>query len=448
MAAVTLALLISLAYLKWLEPRVASYYLASGLEQSYPGISGRQLIDDELQYLSIAQCVSTGAGYGMEPGTPTAVRVPVYPLYIAALFRLFSSSIEVALRGNALLVVLLPLLTFALALPAFGRKTAVIAAFVCALNPAIYYFGLSEAYAEAMFAVVLCAATVMWQRAHLLGPPDESQGSADLVQGQIRYLYALAAGVLFGVASLTRTGLLGLPFCIVLAEVIVQRKQTLSFKKAIVFCLASVLTVFPWALRNHNVLGAWIFSSTNDGVTLLGSVLAAQRNRGDWLNPGNVAPEYARVQFVPDSIDRDRNEQRVAMAELKKVPLGTWIKVVAKRVFRLWVPLNRIVSDEAGFKANVVVNLFYLPAMLLAVFGLWHARHNSMVIAMWTTCLYLTMLAAASWGSTRFRYGVEPFLAIFAAHGFLEAQKSLHCGSVVPRPEPKSKPHRPVLPSK
>jgi 4-amino-4-deoxy-L-arabinose transferase-like glycosyltransferase len=427
-AAVALALLISLAYLKWLEPRVASYYIASGLEQPYPGISGRQLIDDELQYLSIAQCVTTGAGYAMQPDAPTAVRVPVYPLYIAALFRLFGASIEVALLGNALLVVLLPLLTFALAMPPFGRKTAVIAAFVCALNPGIYYFGLSEAYAEAMFAVVLCAATVFWQRAHLLEPPDEyssAPGSAYPAHGKNRLLFALAAGVLFGVASLTRTGLLGLPFCIVLAEFVVRRKQTLSFKKAIVFCLASVLAVFPWALRNHTVLGAWIFSSTNDGITLLGSVLAAERNRGDWLNPGNVAPEFAQVQFVPDSVDRDRNERRVAMTELKKVPLGAWPKVIAKRVFRLWVPLNRIVSDDAGFKANVIVNLFYFPAMMLAVFGLWRARRNPMIIAMWTTCLYLTLLAAASWGSTRFRYGVEPFLAIFAAHGFLEAKRSL-----------------------
>jgi hypothetical protein len=91
----------------------------------------------------------------------------------------------------------------------------------------------------------------------------------------------------------------------------------------------------------------------------------------------------------------------------------------------LWLPLNLIVSDEAGFKANVLVNLLYFPAMLLAIFGLWRARHNSMIIAIWTTCLYLTMLAAASWGSTRFRYGVEPFLAIFAAHGLLEAKRSL-----------------------
>jgi hypothetical protein len=89
----------------------------------------------------------------------------------------------------------------------------------------------------------------------------------------------------------------------------------------------------------------------------------------------------------------------------------------------LWVPLNRIVNDQVGFKANVAVNLFYFPAMLLAALGLWRARHEPAIVPLWTTCLYLTLLAAVSWGGTRFRYGVEPFLAIFAAHGLLDVHK-------------------------
>jgi hypothetical protein len=94
-----------------------------------------------------------------------------------------------------------------------------------------------------------------------------------------------------------------------------------------------------------------------------------------------------------------------------------------KRVFRLWVPLNRIVRDGIGRKANLVVNLFYFPAMLLAALGLWMTRRTPATVPLWTTLLYLTLLAAASWGGTRIRYPVEPFLAVFAAYGFLEVLK-------------------------
>ena len=291
----------------------------------------------------------------------------------------------------------------------------------------------SVAYSEALFAVLLCAATLMWQRALApyagkgletdLGAASASpSASGASPETQKALLFSLAAGILFGALSLTRAGMLGLPFLIVFVEFMMPR-HNLSFKKAAVFCLAFVLTLLPWPLRNHSVIGAWVVSSTNDGVTLLGSVLAAKQHRGDWLNPAEVAPEYALVQHMPDGIERDRAEMRLAIGELKKISPVTLLEVAVKRVLRLWVPLNRIVSDDVGSRANLAVNLFYFPAMLLAAFGLWKSRANPAIIPLWTVCLYLTGLAALSWGGTRFRYGVEPFLAIFAAYGLLEVKR-------------------------
>jgi 4-amino-4-deoxy-L-arabinose transferase-like glycosyltransferase len=410
----------------------ASPGLAS-IAHDYPGIAGRGLIYDEFQYLALAKCLSSGPGYAMSPGEPSAVRVPGYPIYLAALFRIFGSSVRVALLGNALLVALLPALTFALAKPAFGRKAAVVAAFFCAFDPGLYFFGLSVAYSEALFAVLLCAGTLMWQRAQSPDPEKVLESdlsvaksgtgrSADLPETRRPLFFSLAAGILFGAVSLTRAGMLGLPFLIVAIEFMVRR-QNLFFKRAAVFVVAFAFTLLPWPLRNHAVMGAWIVSSTNDGVTLLGSVLAAKQHRGDWLNPAEVAPEYARVQRMPDGIERDRAETRLAIGELKKISPVTLLEVAVKRVLRLWVPLIRIVTDDVGPKANLAVNLFYFPAMLLAAFGLWKARHNPAIIPLWTVCLYLTLLAALSWGGTRFRYGVEPFLAIFAAYGLLEVKR-------------------------
>jgi 4-amino-4-deoxy-L-arabinose transferase-like glycosyltransferase len=232
---------------------------------------------------------------------------------------------------------------------------------------------------EALFAVLVCAAIATWQRAQ---PPYSYEGGRadrtiantgttrprNLPETRVTFLFALAAGILFGAASLTRTGFLGLPLFIVLMEFVVRR-HNLYFKRAIVFCLAFVLTVCPWALRNRAVMGTVMFSTTNDGVTLLGTVLAAQRHRGDWIDPEFVAPEYARVREMPDPVERNRSETRLAIAELKKTSPVTLVGVAAKRMFRLWVPLNRIVSDEAGIKANLAVNLFYFPAMLLAALG-------------------------------------------------------------------------------
>ena len=429
--AVVLALVIGLAYVKWLEP-VAVDEAAEQYLRHYPGVSGRGLMADEFQYLSIAQCVLTGAGYSLAPGQPTAIRVPGYPLFVATLFRVFGSSLTVALLGNAFLIALLPALTFAIAKPAFGCKAAALAAFFCALDPGLYYFGLTEAMSEPLFTVLFCAAIAMWQRAQ---PTYSREGeTADpAVAGRVAtqprdwpeahgILTALAAGVLFGAASLTRPGFLALPFLIVLMEFMVRRRN-LSFKKALVFCLTFVLMLFPWGLRNRSVMGKFMFSTTNDGVTLLGTVLAAQQHRGDWVDPEFVGPEYARVREMTNPVERNQAETRLALAELKKTSPVTLIEAAVKRVFRLWVPLNRIVRDAIGRKANFGVNLLYFPAMLLAALGLWKARHNPAIVPLWTTFLYLTLLAAVSWGGTRIRYPFEPFLAVFAAYGLLEVLK-------------------------
>jgi 4-amino-4-deoxy-L-arabinose transferase-like glycosyltransferase len=430
LGAVVLALTIGLAYVKWVQPLALDEVTEVSLRH-YPGISGHGLWADEFQYLSIAKCISSGGGYGLAPGEPTAIRVPGYPLFVASLFLIFGSSHTVALLGNAFLIALLPALTFVLSKSAFGCKSAAIAAFFCALDPGLYYNVLNEANSEALFAVLLCAATVTLQRAVLPSPygwrADRKVENISTTQPRTLsetrsiILFALA-GVLFGAASLTRTGFLGLPLFIVLM-VLVVRKRSLSFKKVMVFCLAFVITLCPWALRNRAAMGKLMFSSTNDGVTLLGSVLAAKQRRGDWINPEFVAPQYAQVRQIQNPVERDRTETRLAIAELKKISPIILVEVAAKRVLRLWVPLNRIVNDHVGIKANVAVNFFDFPVMLLAAFGLYRARHNPATAPLWATCLYLTLLAAVSWGGTRFRYGAEPFLAVFAAHGLLEVHK-------------------------
>lgn len=184
----------------------------------------------------------------------------------------------------------------------------------------------------------------------------------------------------------------------------------------------SGLTSKRLQVRNRAAPGKVDVQHHNDGVTLLGTVLKAQQHRGDWIDPEFVAPEYAG-QEMPDPIQRDRAETRLAIAEPKKTSPVTLFEVAVKRVLRLWVPLNRTLSDKVGFKANLAVNDFYFPAMLLAALGLWRARHNPALVSLWTTCPATDSARCHLLGEHRIRYPIGPFLAIFAAHGLLEMLK-------------------------
>jgi dolichyl-phosphate-mannose-protein mannosyltransferase len=422
--AAVLATLLGLAYIRWLEPLDAASVknVDSVIE---PGIAGRGLIDDEYHYLVIARNLSAGAGYSLDPGKPTALRVPGYPLYLSSVFAIFGPGVQPALVGNAALIALLPLLAFKFARQIFGSQAAVLAAFLCALDPGLYYLGTGRAYSEPLFAVLLCGGTVMWQKARRRTVRAEPVASGELSGARkatasklpAGFTLAVVAGMAYAAAALTRTGYLGLPILIVIMEAI--RRTRVNWKAALAMCAVSGLLLLPWALRNKLEMGTFTFSSTNDGITLLGTVLAAQQVRGDWLNPADVSSDYARIQHMNDEVARNSMARTVALAELHRIAPGTWFKVVCKRLVRLWIPLHRVVADEVSTRANIAVNVFYLPLMLLAIVGLVRSARNPDVVPALATCLYMTLLAAISWGGTRFRYGLEPLLVGFAAHELL-----------------------------
>ena len=417
-AAVACACLIGLTYIKWVEPLDVSIPRIS-MQVADPDIRGRALIDDEVQYLEIARSLAVGTGYRNEPGgEATAFRLPGYPLYVAALFKIFGASVGIALLGNMILVALLPLLAFALAKPVFGFKAAMVASIFCAFDPGLYYFGVSRALSEPLFALLLCSATVLWQMR------SSSRHSRAV---------AFAAGALYAATSLTRTGYIGLPVLLILAEAVCNRSK-LRREHVLALGLSFCLVMSTWAVRNWVAMGTPLFSSTNDGVTLLGTVLAAERGRGDWLNPADVAPRYAQVQHLPDEIERNRAARQIALSEARHISLATLLKVAAHRLLRLWVPLNRIVSDDLSMKANIAANLLYFPVVLLAGAGLWRARDAASIIPLVAPCLYATLLAAISWGGTRFRYGVEPILAAFAAYGLLRVVHRVRAYNSRPNP--------------
>jgi len=238
------------------------------------------------------------------------------------------------------------------------------------------------------------------------------------------FVFAIIAGLAYGFAGLTRTGYLGLTIMGVIVEVALSRTVN-KIKIAILVCLVSLLTLIPWGVRNRLVLGTAVFSSTNDGITLLGSMLAAQRGRGDWLNPADVAPEYARIQRMPDGIERNMMARHAALSLLKTIRMHRLLEVAVKRVLRLWVPLNRVVVDEVSTQANIVVNVWYLGFMVLTSIGLIKSWRDPRVDPFLALFLYMTVLAAAAWGGTRFRYGAEPIFAALAGYGWFEATARL-----------------------
>jgi len=408
--ATILCLVLSLLYIRYVGPAYPESAADRQDLEHVPGVRGRVAIYDEADYLKGAKNIVEGHGYSLDGKHPTAKRQPLYSLYLAAFFRLFGPRVDSAMLANACALALLPLLAFFITSALFGQRAAIVAAYLCVLDPAFYFFGVGEAYAEALFAVLLCGAMALWLHAR------KEEFSHPV-------LASATAGLLFGAVALTRSGYLAFPLLLCLTEIWFCRWR--NVKSALVLCTAALICVMPWAVRNEIRLRSPIVSCLNDGVTLWGSELAALEGHGDWVSPTQVSLANARIQEMPDEIARNQQARALALETLKKIPPAKLVKVLVLRVVRFWVPYTRLMKDERGFRLNIVLTLLLSPAMFLGLVTLIHVvRDRGQLYSaapILLTVVYATALSAASWGSTRFRMPLEPMLISFSASGLVWA---------------------------
>src|SRR5262249_19998345 len=240
-------------------------------------------------FFTLAQNIAAGNGVSFG-GTPTAFRVPLYPMFLAA----------VTLGHRAFLPVLLAqsligagtvLCAALIARELFGKTAAIIAAVLTAIYP--YYVVHDTALQETSLYTFLMALSV------LLLLRVRRSGSV---------LTATGAGLALGAAVLTRANLatfaLLAPLWLALAggshAVPWQRKLRI----AAVCAGVSMLTVAPWLIRAFQLTGS-ITLSTESGFFL-------------WV--GNNP--YTFSHYPQESIDRSRTAAVAALSSQENSELN------------------------------------------------------------------------------------------------------------------------------
>ncbi len=202
-----------------------------------PGLSG-----DPLLYGSIARNLLEHGVYGFLPGAPTLIRLPGYPLFLAACFRVFGIEryypvlfLQVAL--DLLDCVLLSRLAFRLARPAFRERAARAALWLAALCPFTAAYTATP-LTETLELLSITAALLLFARALGVGQPDSPTiNMRDLAGATLAWIYAALLRPDGALLAVTLVGALAL-----------RGRRALAL--AGVAALASVLAFAPWALRN------------------------------------------------------------------------------------------------------------------------------------------------------------------------------------------------------
>lgn len=294
---------------------------------------------------------------------PEVLRTPAYPIFVAAVYRVFGvSQIAVALAQTALFVGIC-VLVFLLGRLVFGGngdsadrgdRLALAAAAVTALYPPIPYFGalvMTEVWTTALFTAAMLLAVRAWRKSGL--PRFAALG---LVLGATAL--SRPVFVLFPFA-LAATGLIAIP---VLEAVGARRRRTPPRARHwAVMLVAFAITMLPWFTYNYLTVGAFTISPAG-GV-------GRGMWEGSWQAMWSGRLQNELTHLADDIDDRTTLDARVSEVALREhLPAGPMLAYVHQ-----WEDIRRIwtepVDSAERARARVLADREYLRVSLTNIRG-------------------------------------------------------------------------------
>jgi 4-amino-4-deoxy-L-arabinose transferase-like glycosyltransferase len=335
----------------------------------------KPLTHDEREYLTLAANVWQGRGFSQTlPEEPAASvqqfgRAPFYPLALAP-FTAFDADLSAGRMPadvpTAIKIVQSLIgagavwLIAAIAGRMAGPRAATAAAVIAAAYPPLVWicaYALSEAvYATLALAGVWCLGRVTdgaWSFAPhpnplpASGERGKNQNSDSWPRGFSPGVGAgplttvAAAGALAGLAALTRPAhLFFLPLA---ALLLVRRSKTgTGLPRAATFCVAALLVIAPWTMRNVSSYGRFVLIASEGGVTFWTGNHREARGEGDLAaNPQLKALNAAFREGHP-GLSEEALEPlyyREAFGFIAEDPLR-WAGLLARKAWFTIVPLG------------------------------------------------------------------------------------------------------------
>ena len=368
-----------------------------------------RLRSDPADYHRLAVSLDAGHGFGttvVAPGGgPTAFRPPMFPVVLAAVYKVTGVHITAARVFQALLGTVSVALIGLLAWSVWGRRTALVAMAVAAVYPPLVVAGgtlLSESLAIPLeLGAVLCA---MRARTSRRAPA-----------------WAVAAGLLTGLGILTRPNSAVLVVPVVLLSLTGVRPVRRLAAPALIVVVAALVLV-PWLVRDRNVMGHVVPLTTQTGLVAAGTyndTSAHDRRAPAAWRPENLVPEYRHLLYG-DEYGEERRLRHAATRYVDAHP--TYVaRVMYWNTRRLFDTTGRA-SSRASWAANGfsagwadAAHYGYWVVAVLAVGGAVTTNARKAPGALWLAPVLLWLVTVPVLGESRLRGTIEPFFVLLAA---------------------------------
>lgn len=366
------------------------------------------LTPDGQEYLTLARALHAQHFFTADGASPSNYRPPLYPLMIAFAFHgqappplttgAGTNSLWPVYLLQGILGTLTAALTYLIARRTFTRRVGLLAGIGVAFAPTIARYS-SALLTETLFIFLVVAAIWQW-----------------IVERPI------AAGILFGLATLTRAMLW--PFFVALAIGSYWMPSGLS-RTSRVMCLAASLVVAPWVARNIVMTGNVTIASTGWGGSLLFGTVPLHRGSNTWTQ----LAESGRRSGA-DLVEGERLARQEALRIIRQDPLA-WLSARVSQWPGLFLDAGGSIPTSANdrsfseafrqrawstvmFKAGFMLGNAVIAVAALAGLFLTRTRWAESV-PVWSFPVYLCVAHLPMYVEPRYGLPLVPFLLIYAA---------------------------------
>jgi 4-amino-4-deoxy-L-arabinose transferase-like glycosyltransferase len=371
----------------------------------------------------IARALVTGYGYS-DPFSghtgPTAWVPPLYPLIVAAAFRLTGVYTPLAgwilLTLNSIFSAATALCIYEIAARCYNRKVALWSAWIWALYPAAMQYAVRWVWETSLSTLLFSAVVVLSLRMRAIGEP------AHISDPQTMPRWAFF-GLLWGFIALSNsTLLLFLPVCglwILLGAPQKSSVLTLAALAALVF----IACIAPWTYRNWRVFHAFVPLRSNFGPELYaGNGPGAFGFRyGVLINLAENDPQH-RLYVQLGELAFVHQRTRLANAWISEHP-AHFAALSAKRFYFFWASVPH--PTDKHWLLDFLRQINYCLPSITGIFGLalsLHRRTPAAGLFAWAFVLlpvtyYFVTVEA------RFRHPLEPLIVILSVFLFQSATR-------------------------
>jgi 4-amino-4-deoxy-L-arabinose transferase-like glycosyltransferase len=362
------------------------------------------------EYGRVAKSLVLGQGFSnalTDNTGPSALMPPVYPLFLAAIFKLFGihtkTSILVALVLNSLLSALTCIPVFSIARRCFSRRVALWAGWGWVFSPYGIYYGAENLWTACLIGLLLCLLFLITLK----------------LEHSARISHWLGFGLLWGLAALTEPMVLSaLPFLGGWACYRLHRRGIRWRYPAAVAALALIAFCSPWFIRNYVAFHRFIPFRDGFGMELYTG------NSGDssywvtkYLTPGHSDAEMQEYVGVGE-IQYMAHKRQQAFDFISKHP-GWFAWMSFRRAVYTWTGYWSFDHDYLEQEPLDPPNVFLRTTLtILMLLGLRRAFRNHAAVSFpfAAVLLFYPALYFFTHANPEFIYPLDPIIVVLVAY--------------------------------